>query len=829
MSQSEPRLLPRDQITNILDKAVRTYPLVVLTAPMGYGKTTAARELIRNLGWRVFYITVDPGEHNAFYLWDRACDQLFGQGSSIADSFRRMGFPRDAVQMYRTFTQGKEYLGGRDTLVVIDDYHNANAPEVDKFIEALARERIPGLRLLLVSRYRPDLPLEELRFKGISMNFDKSLLTFSEEDALRYFVLNGIHDEEAAETAWKYTEGWAAALGLSLQSYQASGVLSPVMDVERLLSSTLFPRYEEEEQSLLLQLSILGSFTPRQAACISQDPVAPRRLRALLEQNALMTYDGMTDRYRFHSIFRSFLERMLMEQASAAARAIDQAELYMRAGEWSATEGDMLQAIRYLFKAGTSESYLRILRLFEKPGDGLVVMFDPEGVSRIMQAIPWSIKKLCPIGYLAFIYHDLSRIDRNRGMALLKEARDRFMADSDITPKVKRKIQGEYELIKGIGAFNDLYSMRDQHEIAHKLLDGRSNISHRGLIWTFGCPHVSFLYLRDPGDYGRLIKMIDENLFYYQEMTDGCSFGAQDLFLAEYLLETGNLRKVEAHLMKAAYRATSKEQVASLIATHFTHARLKMAQGQRDNLLAPLLDMLPAVQRGGNPLLADSIDLSLGYIAAVQGKQENIPQWLKDERLANSRGFWQGVVFRQLVLGKSLLVAGNWPVLEALTQDALACFRENQNIFGLIHANCLLAIAMLYQYGAEEAMPFFTAAVETARPDKIQISLAEYAPYLLPLLEQRLERRPEDAFLASLMKMSERYTRRSSTTPWGLTQRQREMLERAVSGESNSVIAKALGIKPVTVGNTLTRIYKKLNVQNRMEAAKLWRQFSPHR
>lgn len=52
----------------------------------------------------------------------------------------------------------------------------------------------------------------------------------------------------------------------------------------------------------------------------------------------------------------------------------------------------------------------------------------------------------------------------------------------------------------------------------------------------------------------------------------------------------------------------------------------------------------------------------------------------------------------------------------------------------------------------------------------------------------------------------------------GLTQRQQEVLECLSRGQSNRQISDTLGIQQGTVETHLKRIYRKLNVSNRVEA-----------
>lgn len=819
---TETRLLPREHITDQLVRAVRTYPLTVLTAPMGYGKTTAARELVHHLGMRSFFITLSPGDHSASYLWAHCCAQLAAQGALTAAMMGRMGLPQDPVQVQRTVEQVRKIGATAPVLIVIDDYHVVDTVAIDEILETLVREALPGVHFLLLSRTRPNLPLEELRVKGLAVIFTRDLLVFSGEDAASFFALHGITDETALEQAFRFSEGWAAALWLSLQSLRTGGVVSPVHDVEQLLSAAVFSRYSREDQELLLHLSAVESFSPMQAARVSGDPHAPLRLRRLLEQNALMSYDALTDSYRLHSIFRGFLSRLLAEGEHPAAAGIDKAALSRKTGEWFAETGDFYQAGRFLFNAGTEADYLRVLELMEMPMDGLQVMLDPTGVSAMIQAIPWSVRKKRPIGYLAYIYYYASRVDIEEGIALLREAERQFMDDPALSEGERRRIKGEIELIYGIEDYNDLYAMRDRHEKAYGLLGGRSRISHNQLIWTFGSPHAAFLYLQEPGSYADLVDLVDQNLFYYQKMTQGCSSGAQDLFRAELLLEKGELKKVEPYLEKAAYRAAENNQLASLIAINFTWARLLLALGRPKNALEKVRALVARVDDSGSPLLANSMDLCRGYIATVLGRSDDIPAWLRQGGIASFPAFYQGLGFARIVHGKALLMGGDWPCLDAFAQDTPARLGTYRNLFGYIHAHAMQAMAALHMGEHARAVAEFDHALRLAAPDGIVLSLAEYGIALVPLLDSLPDTTKDSPYVRDLTALCKRYARLASTTPWGLAPRELQILERAISGENNAAIAEALGLKLITVSKTLSRAYAKMGAANRLEAAKLW-------
>jgi len=64
--------------------------------------------------------------------------------------------------------------------------------------------------------------------------------------------------------------------------------------------------------------------------------------------------------------------------------------------------------------------------------------------------------------------------------------------------------------------------------------------------------------------------------------------------------------------------------------------------------------------------------------------------------------------------------------------------------------------------------------------------------------------------------------KKTAVLPFGITPREKEVLDLLIRGNSNKEIAYELNIAEKTVRNNLTRIMEKLNVTNRTEAALSW-------
>lgn len=813
MTVSPVKILSRPRVTKTLMDAMAAYPLVVVAAPLGYGKTTAARELEEALGERVFFITIPSGPHNALYLWDAMMAQLADRGLEIAANMRRSGFPVDEVLRRRTIEQCRADI--KPARVIIDDYQNAVDPATSAFVEHLIRERVPDLNIAVFSRVRPNLCLEELRLKGLAAVFDQELLSFRQEEAADYFRLHGC--PEAAGEAWSYSEGWPAAMWLSLQSWRAKGTARPARDAEALLGETVYSMYGAGEKALLMQLSLLDGFTADEAARLADDPGAPGRLRELHDKNAFLGHDPATDSYQLHSIFRSFLSRAL------GASYLDKPALYRRAGECLLARGDLMPAMRFLVRAGRDEDLLRLMDVFLFQGANRLFVFFPGEVMEMVKAIPWPLRLQRPLEYLAYLYFRLVEAGDPTTATLLEEAEERFAGEANLSAALRKRLRGEAMFIRNMLAFNNAWAMRDVHEEAYRLLNGRSAIASRYTHWTFGCPHASYVYLRDPGTYRDMVELVEDNLHYYQELTGGCALGGQEIFRAEWLLERHDFAKVESLLARAAVRAESSGQIDSLLIAVFCRARLLAASGRPDEAVASLEAWVPRVQDAGPVELSNCLDLSLGYLNACLGRSGAIPEWLRRADSGPTRHVVQMLGFIRAVQARAVLLSGDYERLDSLAKGLPVHLGPYDNLFGHLHARVLEAIAERQLRGMDRALEVMRLATDLAKPDHIVLTLAEYGEHILPLVQRLRDDAPGDRYLARLVPATEQYARFAAAEgrkTGRLSSREEEVLRMVARGSQNAEIAGSLGIAVVTVKKILTSAYLKLGAKNRTEAAR---------
>ena len=209
------------ELNNLFD-----YPMTIAVAAMGYGKTTAAKSFLHSRNADCIWVSVESDETSPQYLWDSLTRQISKTRAELGDQLRAHGFPADAVQRWKIEQILEEYLYRTDTVLVIDDYHFARSPELDRFVTGLIKANIEGLHVLILSRTLPNIGVDELILKGYCYLVKNTVFELSSSDITEYFLLNGYAlDENMVRSVYELSEGWITAVYLMMQSYAETGRL----------------------------------------------------------------------------------------------------------------------------------------------------------------------------------------------------------------------------------------------------------------------------------------------------------------------------------------------------------------------------------------------------------------------------------------------------------------------------------------------------------------------------------------------------------------------------------------------------------------------------
>jgi LuxR family maltose regulon positive regulatory protein len=812
-------ILKREQISAQL-KNIFDYRLTVVVAAMGYGKTTSVKDYLDEVKAKYIWLFVESDEASAQYIWDSFTRQLAKIDPEFGNRLNTSDFPIDAPQRDRVINIVADYVSADNIILVIDDYHNANSPELDRLIERMVRADIGGLHIVLISRIKPEINIDELQLKGYCYLIKSNLFELSKEEIKEYFKLFG-HDisSDTAEEVHRFSEGWITAVYLIIQRYCETGELKPDRNLESLLKTAVMSRYTPVEVKILLALSFLDDFTLQQAAYVADDPAAAETIQRLSIDDFLIRHDERTGTYKMHNIFRSFFQKLLEERPGE----LQLRDIHKRSGEWYIAVGNVLLGLKAFLKA---EEYDLILAEFEKPGITKILDRYPRLFLELFEQIPAEVKYRRPIGYLTYVDYYITDVDMKGGATLLAQIEQYYQADSATPPELKRRIFGEIELIRSLLFFNDLRKMHECYFKAYQLLNGSSVIANKDMIFTFGSPHTLYLYHREKGDMWWIVEYINQLFHLYRYLSNGCGTGFEYQLKAEYYLETGDYDQAELFAGKAIYQAETMEQFSIIICANLTLARIYAAQGKYSEALDLLNDLKADAKEYNSPILRNSVELCAGYIGGIFGEPDSFAGWLKSGDMRQSQILFQGMAFNYIIYAKSLLLEENYLKLAVLCDQMQELFSMFNNLFGYLHLHILNAVAQYKLYGMDKAKAELAQALELGKADGIILPFAEYGLYILDILKTLQEESGDNAYLDRLIKETSRYAANlklftgMKKGSGDLTNREREILRLVAEGQTNREIAAKFFIAEITVRKNITSIYRKLEVSGRAAAVK---------
>ncbi|WP_405623280.1 LuxR C-terminal-related transcriptional regulator [Streptomyces sp. NBC_01396] len=420
--------LRRQRLNRHLDQALGA-PLTMVNGSAGAGKTLLVADWAAHLDRPVAWLTIESDEQRPGMFWAYLLQALRVCGMPLSDPAAR---PADAGRVdHRVLSAIAGELNDRDqaATVVLDEYDRVSAPEVAEQLEFVLNHAREGLRLILVTRTEPMLPLHRYRVAGALTEIRGAELAFTPEEALDLLEVHGLRlPLDAARALVDRTRGWAAGLRLcalaALESPDPETYLKEFeadrSTVADFLLAEVLKRQTEQTEDLLLRVSVLERFCPDLVNALTQRTDAERILARLHRENAFVEDLGHCW-YRLHPLFGEILRAHLRVRCPGL-----EPELHRRAALWLQRSGSLPETLAHGaaagdwdFTAGALVDDLAIGQFFTGlRSDDLTRLFSRMGPDATG-----------PATELVRAARDLSHSDLDRGLAHLHHAEERLTGD----------------------------------------------------------------------------------------------------------------------------------------------------------------------------------------------------------------------------------------------------------------------------------------------------------------------------------------------------------------------------------------------------------------
>ena len=364
------------RLTRLLLQILR-YPLTLVAAPPGYGKTTQLQK---------------------FFSKRRGVDSVFlSPGDDIPGAFQ----PQPG--------------GFAPRVLVFDRCDGLSAAERSALraeVERVVCERPENLHVVLVSRKRLSFLPDRLLYGDRSLLIGAAELTLTRAEADYWFEENRA---KLSERVWEQTLGWPALLAHCLE---VGGVLSPLC-ADYVKREILGPM-DEVSRGLFLRLSPADDFTLEEAATVTENRKAGLVLQDCWQRGGLVEWDRQKNTYRLHPMLRAAAHELLL------ASDIDADRLCERYAVWFENRGRKAEAFWYYNQAGSTE---KILAMLEAPGCAELAEHSPELVARSMGLIASRARGRYPFARLTGAFAEAVYLNPDAGKRRLTELKAEFGDD----------------------------------------------------------------------------------------------------------------------------------------------------------------------------------------------------------------------------------------------------------------------------------------------------------------------------------------------------------------------------------------------------------------
>ncbi len=390
---ARPNLVQRRRLTDRLTAGLQR-PLTLISAPAGFGKTALISEWrstpegrTRPLAW----LSLDHGDNDPQLFWAYllAALQTLPGLDGLPDELES-GAPPD--RLLAPLLNGLA-AAESPALLVLDDLHLISAPAIQGAIGFLVEHLPPSLRLLVLTRSDPALPMARLRAHGLLSELRADDLRFTSTEVAEF--LSGVAGLLLSPTDMarieQRTEGWIAALqmiAISLDGHpDPRGFIDTFSGENRFvadyLTEEVLARQPERLRRFLLESSILERFSATLCAAVTLRPES-RELIDQMDRKGLFVVplDSSRQWFRFHHLFGDLLRSFLEQTEPDHARL-----LHGRAATWLAGNGQPMAAARHALAA---REYDQVMAIIEQHAGGWWAMASP-GFAQLLAQIPPSL------------------------------------------------------------------------------------------------------------------------------------------------------------------------------------------------------------------------------------------------------------------------------------------------------------------------------------------------------------------------------------------------------------------------------------------------------
>ncbi len=350
-------LVPRTRLTSALEQLMLspTARVGLLAAPAGFGKTTLIAQWLRENPRPHCWVAFDSWDDDEVVFWMYLIEALRELHPAVGSgSLWELRTPRPAIRerVVPLVLHELEAVDA-DSVVVLDDLQFITSPACMESLSQFLVRLPPKVRVVLATRREPELPLSRFRARGhlVELPAEELRFTRAESAAMLQDPASPPLQSSEVDLLHDRTEGWPAGLYLAALSLRGPRTVAEAVanftaanrHIGDYLGAEVMNDLDPRAREFLVLTSVLERVTGALGDAVTDGSDGDELLDGLWRSNRfVLALDDDRQWYRYHQLFREFLQAELHRQAPRAA-----ATAHLRASAWLEDAGLIAPAIAH--------------------------------------------------------------------------------------------------------------------------------------------------------------------------------------------------------------------------------------------------------------------------------------------------------------------------------------------------------------------------------------------------------------------------------------------------------------------------------------------------
>jgi len=617
----------RPRIHRLLEEAMN-YPLVVICAGSGYGKTLAVSSFLENIDAQKLWIQITTHDNCQTRYWENYVGALSQIWPEIIPRITEIGFP-DTNEAFAKFCtlMNEDADSQKSQVTVFDDFHLLCNPNVIRVIERVVSMLPTKSTMVLITRVMPEVNMIRMLMDKRAFIIKESDLCFTQDEISDYFNHLSIPvTRRDVHEVYDDTQGWAFAIDLighflrRDQKYERSVVKAMKSNIFRHIESEISQTISDQLWHFLLRISLITHLAASLIHILADDNSLIKEMDKL---HSFIRYDFHQDAYVIHHLFLAFLR-----QNQHLLSHEEKCKIYQKSGEWCEAHGYNMDAISYYDKSGDYFAIARTVASYSVQIPLDMAKYALEILDRTPDDIK-AVNTIFPTMYLR-LKINLGQYDEAAILAQNYIADYESRPDSPERNRTLTQIYANWATLRMyMCTYTDVFDFDIYFEKMGKSFDKNPfqilGAYNAIIAWA------SLVGTNDIKAQDEYVNALSRSIPYTSRVANGILVGFDDLARGELCFYRGEFDDAERHLRWVLDKAHNQYITQNRTLVYLM--KIAFIKGDTSSAKEILLEMDAKLSVEEYDIRYTMYDIAHGFYNLMLGKPQQIAKWLKGDFL----------------------------------------------------------------------------------------------------------------------------------------------------------------------------------------------------